>query len=145
MADLAVSLAVAHRRERTLLRHVLGSPPLARLLLPRLAAAAPALFSPASKVAEEISHCLGAAATQENASTARGALASSAARRGGARDTGRGCNRASPLPLPLPLSTAAVTAAVTATAAAHGFPPVLRPSALAPPPGSRERRLGGRP
>jgi hypothetical protein len=65
MADLAVAFATAHRRERVLLRHALGTPPLARLLLPRLAAAAPGLFRPASKVAHEISHCLVESADSE--------------------------------------------------------------------------------
>jgi len=67
MADLSVQLAVAHGRQLTLLRHALGSPPLARLLLSRLAAAAPALLAPAARIAGEISRVLVGNADSEGA------------------------------------------------------------------------------
>jgi hypothetical protein len=67
MADLAASLAAAHRACRALLRHALGSPPLARLLLPRLTAAEPGLLSPASELASEISRVLNRSSDADSA------------------------------------------------------------------------------
>lgn len=69
MADMAVSLATrfGESHQRLLLRHALGSPPLARLLLPRLASAAPGLLRPPRRAAEEISHVLVESADSEGA------------------------------------------------------------------------------
>jgi hypothetical protein len=74
MADLSTRLATDYGRERTLLRHSLGSPPLFRLLIPRLAATAPDLFSPARKLANEISHVLVESADSEGAMEAASLL-----------------------------------------------------------------------
>jgi hypothetical protein len=67
MADFALDLAARHGSERVLLRHALGSPPLARLLLPRLAAAAPGLLRPPARAAAEITHVLVESADSEGA------------------------------------------------------------------------------